>query len=93
MDGDDGSGLESGRGDEIVMWSWRVLGGAERAGVDDGALKGASRTFLFHFVGGGREDLCDAAGSVWHQTPKIRCHDSYWWVTLYCQNQMSAFYI
>ncbi len=19
---------------------------------------------------------------VWHQTPKIRCHDSYWWVTL-----------
>ncbi len=62
-DGDDGSGLESGRGDEIVMWSWRVLGGAERAGVDDGALKGASRTFLFHFVGGGREDLCDAAGS------------------------------
>jgi hypothetical protein len=21
---------------------------------------------------------------VWHQTPKIRCHDSYWWLTWYC---------
>ncbi len=26
-DGDDGSGLESGRGDEILMRSWEVLGG------------------------------------------------------------------
>ncbi len=41
-DGDDGSGLESGRGDEIVMRRWWVFGGAERAGVDDGALEGAS---------------------------------------------------
>jgi hypothetical protein len=22
----------------------------------------------------------DGARSVWHQTPKIRCHDSYWWM-------------
>ena len=42
MDSDDGSALESSRGDEIVMRSWGVLGGAERAGVDDGALEGAS---------------------------------------------------
>ena len=51
-DGDDGSGLESSGGNEIVMRSGGVLGGAERAGVDDGALKGTSGTFLFHFVGG-----------------------------------------
>jgi hypothetical protein len=41
-DGDEGSGLESGRGDEVVMRGGRVLGGAERAGVDDGALEGTS---------------------------------------------------
>ena len=25
---------------------------------------------------------------VWRQTPKIRCHDSYWWLSCYCRNEI-----
>ena len=41
-DGNEGAGLESGRGDEIVVRGGRVLGGAERASVGDGTLKFAA---------------------------------------------------
>ena len=40
--GDDGAGLEGSGGDEIMMRGWRVFGGAEGAGVDDGSLESAS---------------------------------------------------
>ena len=41
-DGDDGSGVQGGRGDEIVMRGGGVGGGAKRAGIDNGSLKCAS---------------------------------------------------
>ncbi len=41
-DGDDGSGVQSGRGDEIVMRGGRIGGCSKRAGVDNRALKNAS---------------------------------------------------
>jgi hypothetical protein len=58
-DGDDGSGVKGGVRDEIVVRGRRILGGAERAGVGDRALKDASGTFFFHLVGRRRNDLRD----------------------------------
>ena len=63
-DGDDGPGVKSSGRDEIVVRRRRVFGGAERTSVDDCALKGASRTFFFHLVGGRGKDLRDAARSA-----------------------------
>ncbi len=55
--------VKSGCGYEIVLWWGWVRGSAVWACVDNGPLKFTSRTFLFHFVGGGRKDARDAAGS------------------------------
>jgi hypothetical protein len=41
-DGDDGSGVQSGRGYKIVMRGRRIGGSSKRAGVDNRALKNAS---------------------------------------------------
>jgi hypothetical protein len=46
-----------------VVRRGRVLGGAERASVDNCALKFASGTFFFHLVGGWKKNLRDLARS------------------------------
>ncbi len=55
--------VKSGFRDKIVMWWGWVRGSAEWACVDNCPLKFTSRTFLFHFVRGGRKDARGAAGS------------------------------
>ena len=58
-DGDDGAGVKGGVRDEIVVRGGRILGGAERASVDERSLKDASGTFFLHLVGRRRQDLRD----------------------------------
>ena len=63
-DRDDGGGEECSGGDEIVVRQGWSFGCAKGTDVDDGALKFPSRSFFFDFVGRGRENANDFAGSA-----------------------------
>ncbi len=75
------------------MWLWRGrLTGAEETGAKAGMRERSGRgrfvplSFLVFLVGGDdvvlvgedRERRAAERHDVWHQTPKIRCHVSYW---------------
>jgi hypothetical protein len=63
-DSNDGGGEECSGGDEVVVREGWGFGRAKGTDVDDGALKFPSRSFFFDFIGRGRENANDLAGST-----------------------------